>query len=65
MFLPPYCPDLNPIEMAFAKLKQLLRSAGHRTMHALGSDMQRMLDRITPGDAAGFLRHCGYTLQLG
>jgi transposase len=65
LFLPPYSPDLNPIELAFAKLKQLLRSAGHRTMAALWSDVQRMLDRITPGDAAAFLRHCGYTLQVG
>jgi transposase len=65
LFLPPYSPDLNPIELAFAKLKQLMRSAGHRTMHALWSDVQRMLDAVTPGDAAGFLRHCGYTLQVG
>lgn len=64
LFLPPYSPDLNPIELAFAKLKQLLRSAGHRTMTALWSDVQRMLDLITPGDAAGFVRHCGYTLQV-
>ena len=64
LLLPPYSRDLNPIELAFAKLKQLMRSAGHRTMHALWSDVQRMLDRITPGDAAGFLRHCGYTLRV-
>jgi transposase len=64
LFLPPYSPDLNPIELAFAKLKQLMRSAGHRTMHALWSDVQRMLDAVTPGDAAGFLRHCGYTLRV-
>ena len=64
LFLPPYSPDLNPIELAFAKLKQLMRSAGHRTTDALWSDVQRMLDRITPGDAAGFLRHCGYTLRV-
>ena len=64
LLLPPYSPDLNPIELAFAKLKQLMRSAGHRTMHALWSDVQRMLDRITPGDATGFFRHCGYTLQV-
>jgi len=64
LFLPPYSPDLNPIELAFAKLKQLLRSAGHRTMTALWSDVQRMLDLITPGDAANFVRHCGYTLQV-
>jgi transposase len=64
LLLPPYSPDLNPIEMAFAKLKQLMRSAGHRTMHALWGDVQRMLDHISPSDAAGFLRHCGYTLQV-
>jgi transposase len=64
LYLPPYSPDLNPIELAFAKLKQLMRSAGHRTMAALWSDVQRMLDRITASDAAGFLRHCGYTLRV-
>ena len=48
LYLPPYCPDLNPIELAFSKLKQLLRSAGHRTVHVLWSDVQRMLDCITP-----------------
>ena len=64
LFLPPYSPDLNPIELAFSKLKQLLRSAGHRTMAALWQDVQRMLDLITPDDAAHFLRHCGYKLQV-
>ena len=63
LFLPPYSPDLNPIELAFAKLKQLLRSAGHRTMTTLWQDVQRILDLITPDDAAHFLRHCGYGLQ--
>lgn len=63
-FLPPYSPDLNPIELAFAKLKQLIRSAAHRTADALWGDVQRMLDRITPDDAANFIRHCGYTLQV-
>jgi transposase len=60
LYLPPYSPDFNPIELAFAKLKNLLRSAGHRTMDALWNDIQRMLDRITPSDAVGFFRHCGY-----
>jgi transposase len=64
LYLPPYSPDLNPIEMAFAKLKQLMRSAGHRTADALWKDVQRMLDLIEPGDAAAFIRHCGYTLQV-
>ena len=63
LYLPPYSPDFNPIEMAFAKLKQLMRSAAHRTVDALWRDVQRMPDLITPGDAANFVRHCGYTLQ--
>ena len=63
-YLPPYSPDLNPIEMAFAKLKQLMRSAAHRTIDAMWRDVQRMLDLITPDDAANFVRHCGYTLQV-
>lgn len=64
LFLPPYSPDLNPIEPAFFKIKQRLRSAGHRTLDALWSDVQRVLDLITPTDAANFFRHCGYTLQV-
>ena len=63
LFLPPYSPDLNPIELAFAKLKQLLRSAAHRAMTALWEDVQRMLELITANDAANFLRHCGYGIQ--
>jgi transposase len=57
LFLPPYSPDYDPIELAFAKLKQLVRSAAHRTMDALWRDVQRMLDLITPNDAANFVRH--------
>jgi transposase len=63
LYLPPYSPDLNPIEMAFAKLKQLLRSAQYRTMTALWQNVQRLLDQITPTDAANFLRHCGYVIE--
>jgi transposase len=65
LFLPPYSPDLNPIELAFSKLKQLLRSAAHRTMGSLWQDIQRMLELITNQDAVNFLRHCGYGLQEG
>jgi transposase len=64
VYLPPYSPDFSPIEPAFAKLKQVLRSAEHRTTATLWQDMQRMVEQITPGDAAGFYRHCGYTLQV-
>lgn len=63
LYLPPYSPDLNPIEPAFSKLKQVLRSAGHRAAKALWGDIQRMLDAITPRDAEGHFRHCGYTLR--
>ena len=63
-YLPPYSPDLNPIEPAFSKLRQLLRSAVHRTVNGLWPDAQRMPELITPSDTAGFYRHCGYTLQM-
>jgi len=63
-FLPPYSPDLNPIEMIFAKAKQLLRSLACRTRDALWRAMQSVLDQITPTDAANCFRHCGYTLQM-
>lgn len=64
VYLPPYSPDLNPIELAFSKLKQLMRSARHRLVNALWSDTQRMLDAITPSDAVNYFHHCGYTLQI-
>lgn len=64
-FLPPYSPDLNPIEMVFAKIKQKLRSLACRTVDALWSSMQSVLDTVSPSDAANCFRHCGYTLQVG
>ena len=63
LYLPPYSPNFNPIENAFAKLKQLIRSAEHRSPEALWADMQRMLDLITPDDSRGFFKHCGYAVQ--
>lgn len=62
LYLPPYSPDLNPIEMAFSKIKQLMRSARHRIIDALWDDTQRILDKVTASDATGYFRHCGYTL---
>ena len=53
LYLPPYSPDLNPIEEAFAKLKALLRRAGVRTREALIEAMDRALDVVTAGDARG------------
>ena len=63
VFLPPYSPDLNPIEMIFAKVKRLLRSLACRTRDQLWRSMQRVLDAVTPSDAANCFRHCGYTLR--
>lgn len=62
-FLPPYSPDLNPIEMIFAKIKQLLRSLGCRTREALWEAMQTVLDAVTRIDATNCYRHCGYPLR--
>jgi transposase len=60
LYLPPYSPDLNPIEEAFAKLKGLLRKSGARSREALVEAMGAALDAITVGDARGFFGHCGY-----
>jgi transposase len=64
MFLPPYSPDLNPIEMVFAKVKQLLRSLACRTRETLWNAMQWVLDQVSSSDAAGCFAHCGYTLHM-
>jgi transposase len=60
LFLPPYSPDLNPIEEAFSKVKGLLQRAGARTREALIEAMGQALDAVTSRDAQGFLEHCGY-----
>jgi transposase len=63
VYLPPYSPDFNPIENAFSKIKQTLRSLGLRVMAELWNAIQPVLDRITSSDAAGFFRHCGYATE--
>ena len=62
LFLPPYSPDLNPIEEAFSKVKALLRRAGARTREALIEAMGRALDVVATKDSRGFFEHCGYQL---
>ena len=61
VFLPAYSPDLNPIEMAFSKLKALLRKASARTFDALLDEVASILPKITEKDCKGFFRHAGYT----
>jgi transposase len=60
VYLPPYSPDLNPIEQAFSKVKGLMRKAEARTREALVEAMGRALDALTSRDARGFFGHCGY-----
>jgi transposase len=60
LYLPPYSPDLNPIELAFAKLKALLRAAARRTIDALWQAIGQALDAFTPAECAHYLAHAGY-----
>jgi transposase len=60
LYLPPYSPDLNPIEPFFAKLKALLRKAGARTKDALWSTIGQLLDQLTPCEFLNDLANCGY-----
>jgi len=59
-FLPPYSPDLNPIEMAFAKLKALLRKAAERTLEGLWNAIGRIVDVFTPDECANYFSAAGY-----
>ena len=63
-YLPPYSPDLNPIELVFSKTKQLLRSLALRTKDSLWRSMQGVLDAVTVSDAVNCYRHTGYMLHV-
>jgi transposase len=63
VFLPSYSPDLNPIEEAFSKIKGILRKVGARTREALVEAMAEALRAVTPEDAMGWFRHCGYNVE--
>ena len=60
LFLPPGSPDFNPIEMAFSKLKALLRKAAERTVEGLWAAIGRLIDTITPDECANFCAAAGY-----
>jgi transposase len=64
IYLPPYSPDFNPIEEAFAKIKALVRKAEARTREALVEAIGRGISMVTADDAQGFFDHCGYTIPV-
>lgn len=59
-FLPPYSPDLNPIEQVFAKLKHLMREAAERTVEATWKRIGLLLDQFTPHECARYIVNAGY-----
>ncbi len=64
LYLPPYSPDLNPIEKDWSKFKKFLRDAKARTKEALDQAVTDALKTITSDNAAEWFRHCGYGIQL-
>jgi transposase len=62
LFLPPYSPDFNPIELAFAKVKERLRAAAARTHDDLAAATAGAIDAVTAADARAFYAHCGFAL---
>ena len=63
-FLPPYSPDFNPIEMAFAKLKGFMRAARPRTFDQVTALTAAALALFTPAECRNYVRHCGYRLAV-
>jgi transposase len=64
LYLPPYSPDLNPIEEAFAKIKGILRKAEARAREVLVEALGPALSSITEEDSRGFFEHCGYATPV-
>ena len=63
MFLPPYSPDYNPIELAWSKVKAVLRRLGGNTYGELVIGVKTAMDEITPSDISGWFKHCGYNVN--
>jgi transposase len=64
LYLPPYSPDLSPIEPMWSKVKQKLRTLAARTVETLQQAVTTALNGVTASDCEGFFRHCGYTLHV-
>lgn len=63
LFLPPYSPDLNPIECCWSKVKSFLKKFEALTVASLDAAIARAIELITPDDARGWFTHCGYSVQ--
>lgn len=63
IFLPPYSPDLNPIELCWSKLKQILKGIGARTVEALENAIATAMKLITSSDAVAWFTACGFKAQ--
>ena len=63
IYLPPYSPDLNPIEQCWSKIKTALRAAKARTREALEAAIKQALATVTQSDARAWFKHCGYALR--
>ncbi|WP_417847593.1 transposase, partial [Thalassoglobus sp.] len=61
MFLPPYSPDLNPIEKLFAKFKGLLRTSAERAIDDLWKRVGEVVDEFSPQECLNYIHSCGYT----
>lgn len=65
LYLPPYSPDLNPIECCWSKVKALLKKAGARTVTTLVEAIRAAVAAVSPRDAEGWFIHCGYPAPCG
>ena len=63
LYLPPYSPDLNPIENTFSKLKRLMRRAAERTVDGLKRAVRKLMRQFDPAECLNYIRHCGYSLH--
>ncbi len=63
VYLPPYSPDLSPIEQCWSKVKAFLRKAQARTKESLNQAIDQALGQVTAADAKGWFLHCGYALH--
>lgn len=64
-FLPPYSPDLNPIELAWSWVKRWLKTCRCRTEEAINNALAMALELVTPDVASAWIKHCGYAVQPG